>query len=169
MSDLRLLRGANILPDRLEWKNVARLSRSKFSEFPEMQMRSDDIVLAMDRPWISEGFKIARVTDSDLPSLLVQRVCRFRAKEGISPLFLYFVLKSKAFQEHCITTETLVPHISTVEIKSFKFEMPGSQALSIFDSQMQEIETLINATNVSLSKCKELYESLRDSAYKAEL
>jgi type I restriction enzyme S subunit len=41
----------------------------------------DDVVLAMDRPWIEAGLKFAYLSQDDLPCLLVQRVSRLRARK----------------------------------------------------------------------------------------
>src|SRR5262249_55848478 len=86
---VRLCRGANVLPGRIDWSDLVSWSSSRVAEVEEFALRADDIVIAMDRPWISEGFKVARIEKADLPALLVQRVARLRGKNDVSNSFLF--------------------------------------------------------------------------------
>ena len=43
--------------------------------------QENDIVMAMDRPWVNGGFKIARVDAIHLPALLIQRTACIRGKD----------------------------------------------------------------------------------------
>jgi type I restriction enzyme, S subunit len=135
----RLCRGINVLPDRIEWKQVARWPEIT-PELRSYQIDEDDILIAMDRPWIAEGFKIARVKPTDIPSLLVQRVARIRAGNQILPRILFEVLSSKAFATHCTPTETTVPHISPIEIREYEFELPYMKEQKKIDSILAGIE-----------------------------
>src|SRR5712691_5479063 len=74
----RLLRGDNIAQGILRWDGAKRWPRNATNDVAEYWLREGDIILAMDRPWIEAGLKYASVRDTDLPSLLVQRVARLR-------------------------------------------------------------------------------------------
>lgn len=73
---VRLCRGANVLPQEVDWSDVRHWPQERLSEFGGYSLECGDIVLAMDRPWISTGLKVARIAASDLPALLVQRAAR---------------------------------------------------------------------------------------------
>ena len=150
----RLCRGINVLPDRIEWKQVARWPEITL-ELRSYQIDEDDILIAMDRPWITEGFKIARVKPTDIPSLLVQRVARIRAGNQILPRILFEVLSSKAFATHCTPTETTVPHISPIEIREYEFELPCLKEQKRIDSILAEIEKSQAAMNQRANLLKE--------------
>jgi type I restriction enzyme S subunit len=150
----RLCRGINVLPDRIEWKQVARWPEIT-PELRSYQIDEDDILIAMDRPWITEGFKIARVKPIDIPSLLVQRVARIRAGNQILPRILFEVLSSKAFATHCTPTETTVPHISPIEIREYEFELPCLKEQKRIDSILAEIEKSQAAMNQRANLLKE--------------
>ncbi len=83
-------------------------------------------MLAMDRPWIEAGLKYAKISKSDLPCLLVQRVARIRAKNTLNQKFLKCIIGSLGFTEYVLSiqTGTAVPHISTNQIKQFQFLCP---------------------------------------------
>jgi type I restriction enzyme S subunit len=150
----RLCRGINVLPDRIEWKQVARWPEIT-PELRSYQIDEDDILIAMDRPWITEGFKIARVKPIDIPTLLVQRVARIRAGYQILPRILFEVLSSKAFATHCTPTETTVPHISPIEIREYEFELPCLKEQKRIDSILAGIEKSQAAMNQRANLLKE--------------
>ena len=81
--DIRLLRGDNIAQGRLRWDRAKHFPKARLGEVSRFQLSLGDVVIAMDRPWIGAGLKYSAVRAADLPSLLVQRVARLRAKDGL--------------------------------------------------------------------------------------
>ena len=75
---IRLLRGDNIDPGSLRWNNTKCLPKEKAENYKNLIVKKDEIILAMDRPLISSGLKLAMAKDSDVPCLLVQRMVRFQ-------------------------------------------------------------------------------------------
>src|SRR5690242_13256546 len=65
-SEIRLLRGDNIVQGRLRWEGVKRWPQEDANNFGKYFLQTDDVVLAMDRPWIEAGLKYAWITDHDL-------------------------------------------------------------------------------------------------------
>lgn len=124
--DIRLLRGDNIAQGVLRWDGVKRWPAHDHEAFARYDLSVDDVVLAMDRPWIDAGLKYARIRDSDLPALLVQRVARLRAKNSLDQTFLFYLIGSRAFTDHvkAITTGANVPHIAGRDIAAFRFTLP---------------------------------------------
>ena len=68
-STVRLCRGTNVMPGRVDWQDLACWPKAGIETLSSFVLQAGDIVMAMDRPWISEGFKIARITPSDCPAL----------------------------------------------------------------------------------------------------
>ncbi len=122
----RLLRGDNIGQGTLRWNGAKHWPSELAVEFERFEVREEDVILAMDRPWIEAGLKYAAVRSSDLPALLVQRVARLRGKPGLDTGFLRYLIGGPAFTEHvlAVQTGTAIPHISAAQIKSFEFQMP---------------------------------------------
>ena len=169
-SGVRLCRGANVLPGELDWSDVKFWSNdSKLAE--RYILQEGDIVLAMDRPWISTGLKVARVSHSDIPSYLVQRVARLRAIKGLSNEFIYFCIKHPYFMKHCVPkmTETTIPHISPLDIRSFPVLLPDATRVKHFS----KIALKVIQTESTLLKCTHdtdtLFNSLLQRAFKGEL
>lgn len=122
--DIKLIRGDNIAQGTLRWDGVKRWPIDKAEGLDNFLLKENDVLLAMDRPWIPAGLKFARVYSSDLPCLLVQRVACLRAKSGQDQNFIYSLLSTPAFSEYIqnVTTGTAVPHISVKQIKEFELE-----------------------------------------------
>ena len=110
----RLLRGDNIAQGVLRWDKAKRWPRELLDDYHSYWLRKDDVVIAMDRPWIEAGLKFASVRERDTPSLLVQRVARLRGTERISSHFLRYLIASQNFTNYVlgVQTGTAVPHIS---------------------------------------------------------
>ncbi|MGM7698347.1 restriction endonuclease subunit S [Microbacterium sp. A84] len=126
ISDVRLLRGDNVLPQKLRWEGVKRWSLDSSDALSRYALNVGDTVIAMDRTWIAAGAKVASVKESDLPCLLVQRVARLRAKHSLDQAFMHQLVSGHAFEEYVKSakTETAVPHISPRDIRGFRVLLP---------------------------------------------
>ena len=134
--DVLLLRGDNIGQGLLRWENAKRWSTEKTEGIEDYFLQEDDVVLAMDRPWIEAGLKFAYLSQDDLPCLLVQRVSRLRAKPKLNQTFLRYVIQGYEFTQYIIKTQTgtAVPHISGTQIKDFEFLIPPLTTLRTISS-----------------------------------
>lgn len=153
--DIKLIRGDNIAQGTLRWDGVKRWPVDKAEGLENFLLKENDVLLAMDRPWIPAGLKFARVYSSDLPCLLVQRVACLRAKSGQDQNFIYSLLSTPAFSEYIqnVTTGTAVPHISVKQIKEFELEKLSLETEKevgfiheIFESRIK----LLRETNATL-------------------
>ncbi|MCU6434619.1 restriction endonuclease subunit S [Undibacterium sp. Jales W-56] len=117
----RLLRGSNVGVNRLIWDDAITCywPVARRHEVSNYVLNAGDLVIAMDRPFIAEGFKIARIAESDLPALLLQRVGRFRLTGEITPEYLWAFLHSESFkwQLQRMQKGTDLPHISRFDIE----------------------------------------------------
>jgi type I restriction enzyme, S subunit len=113
-SGVRLLRGENIEPGQLRWTETRFFPNSRIQEFSELIVNAGEIIIAMDRPVISSGLKVARVKKADIPCLLVQRVARIKERKEISTNYVLYVIEQNRFINHCLgkQTGTQLPHIS---------------------------------------------------------
>lgn len=125
-SDVRLLRGANVGIGSLKWVDTVYWKLNEGDELSSYLMTEGQIVLGMDRPWISEGMRIARVTQDDMPCLLLQRVAAITSNAGLNDGYLYCLLASELFKAYVEPdlTGVSVPHISPEQILSFQIPVP---------------------------------------------
>ncbi len=166
---IRLCRGANVFPGYLDWGDVQHWSRSSPVD-DRYQLRREDVILAMDRPWISTGLKLAQVKEADLPAYLVQRVARIRPRdETLSAAYIYNVLRQPGFERHCRShmTETTVPHISPKDIRSFGVPVPEKRMLSKFTSLSRVLGETSN--RMESAESSSLAATLTQRAFRGEL
>jgi type I restriction enzyme S subunit len=166
---IALCRGINVGVGKLNWEDRVDWNKEDSLNLSRYLLEMNDIIVALDRPWIKEGFKISLVKNSDIPSLLVQRVSRIRAKSLSSQYLLFYLLSSLAFEKHAITTETTIPHISPKELKSFPIIQPPIELQNQFDSIVEKIEIIKEKENRKLKQLEDLHNSLMQKAFKGEI
>lgn len=153
------------MPDRIAWEDCKYWKSSKGLE--QYLLAEDDIVLAMDRPWISEGFKVAKLTSKDVPSLLIQRTARIRSTKMNSD-FVLSLLAAPAFAKQCKVTATTVPHISMGDIKDYEIiipPLPLQEQFAAFVRQSDKSKFVAHqlASNLNFSSCLETRNAIRNS------
>ena len=145
-SDVPLIKGENIAQGYIAWEKSRYWPIGEAEEYERFRLVAGDIVLAMDRPWVTAGLKWARLKPHDPPSLLVQRVARLRARPGLRQDFLTYVIGSAAFSKYVrnIMGGTNVPHISGGQIKAFKFPLPGENEQAAIASTLSAYDDLLD-------------------------
>jgi type I restriction enzyme S subunit len=126
-SGVRLLRNANVTPGEIRWSDVVYLPLEKSKGYGSYSIREGDVIISLDRPIISSGIKVARVTSLDSPSLLVQRVGRFLLDESLLDAdYLYVFLQTDRFKEAISGHEQSlgVPHISPGQVEAVETPLP---------------------------------------------
>lgn len=166
--DLKLCGGLIIMPWGIEWGKSNHWRRDMAVGLEKYFLKENDIVMAMDRPWISSGFKIAQIKKEDIPTILVQRTARIRAKK-INQMFLYYLYQSKGFEIHARPTETTVPHISPTDIKNYKLILPPITLQNQFAQIVENIEAQKALVKQSLQESEDLFNGLVQKAFGGEL
>lgn len=153
---LPIVGGYNLMQGFVQWEN------SKFWPSPEgyeqYLLKDEDIVIAMDRPWVGNGFKIATIPKADLPAILIQRTACIRCKD-IYTQFLYRLLDSEWFADHCQITGSLVPHISNKDILSYEIIVPPID----LQKQFADFVALTDKSKLVLQQLIEKQELLRSA------
>ena len=155
---IKICGGLIIMPLRIDWDSCKYWSSTK--GFEEYTLRENDIVMALDRPWISEGFKIAMVGAGELPALLIQRTARIRAID-INQHYLMHCFILGGFDNHCNVTGSLVPHISAKDIRSFPIMLPPIELQEQFATFVEQIDkSKVAVQNFILNR---LYQAIIES------
>jgi type I restriction enzyme S subunit len=99
-SGVRCLKIDNVGFGEVVWKTETFLPNNYISKYPELVLKEDDIVLALNRPIIDEKIKIGRVKKEDRPSILYQRVGKISLKnEGLNSRYLFFIFITEYFKQ----------------------------------------------------------------------
>ncbi len=144
-SDVPLIKGENVAQGYIAWDKSKFWPAKDTEGYERFGLGAGDIVLAMDRPWVTAGLKWARLKLHEPPSLLVQRVARLRAKSGLRQDYLTYVIASAQFSKYVrnIMGGTNVPHISGDQIKAFKFRLPGENEQAAIAGVLSAYDDLI--------------------------
>ena len=118
---IRIVGGYNLMQGYINWDDSKHWPAP--TGYEQYLLKEGDIVMAMDRPWTGSGFKMAFIDGDKLPAILIQRTACIRAKD-LANEFLYAMLNSSWFAEHCDVKGSLVPHISNKDINSFSVFVP---------------------------------------------
>ena len=129
--------GLIIMPQKIKWDECVHWS--SVEGFEDYLLNENDIVMALDRPWISGGFKIAKVDAEHLPALLIQRTARIRSID-INQDYLYYCFITGGFDKHSNVTGSLVPHISAKDIRSFEIMIPPVELQNQFADFVQQVD-----------------------------
>ena len=149
--------GLIIMPQRIEWESCVHWPTVQGYE--DYLLEDGDIVMALDRPWITEGFKVARVDGNHLPALLIQRTARIRALD-INQDYLYYCFINGGFDKHSNVTGSLVPHISAKDIRSFEIMVPPIDLQEEFSKFMKQVDKSKVAVQKALDETQTLFDSL---------
>ncbi|MGE6116259.1 restriction endonuclease subunit S [Aeromonas salmonicida] len=172
---VRLVRGDNIVQGELRWVGVKRWPINDAPKYSQFFLNENDVVLAMDRPWVAAGLKVAFITKSDLPSLQVQRTARLRAKSTIHWKYLFHMLRSPEYVSYLLDGQTGlgVPHISGKQILSFEFPLPPlNEQQSIvqrLDALWEDTQRLESLYQRKIEALDELTQSLLQQAFSGNL
>lgn len=173
--DIPLLRGANISPGSIRWDDIVYWPRERLNEVSSFSLCAGDVVLGMDRPWISSGIRVAEITELDAPALLLQRVCRVSPRKTLDKGFMKLLLTSRQFLAYFepIMTGVSVPHISPDQVNSFKFEYAArdeqtARATAAFRKR-DNITRLQGSTEESITRLREYRSALITAAVTGQI
>ncbi|MCI0723689.1 MAG: restriction endonuclease subunit S [Acidobacteria bacterium] len=172
---IRLLRGENVEPGSLRWLDTKHWPESKLVGFEHLLVQQGEIILAMDRPVISAGLKIARTTANDVPCLLVQRITRFKMVEPVLTAYLYFCLQNGDFIRHLShgLTGSDLPHITGTGVAEYTFGFPPFPEQQEIVRRAEALFALAERIEHRVQAATEQVESTRQSilarAFRGEL
>ena len=149
--------GLIIMPQKIDWSACKHWPQ--ITGYEDYILRPNDIVIALDRPWISNGFKIAMVDREHLPALLIQRTARIRTVD-INQHYLMQSLLLGRFDKHCNITGSLVPHISPKDIKSYSIMIPPIELQNQFASFIERVNQQKQTVQQSLEKLELMKKAL---------
>lgn len=149
--------GLIIMPQKIQWQDCRHWP--SVDGYEDYLLAEDDIVMALDRPWISEGFKIAQVDSTHLPALLIQRTARIRGID-VNQQYLFHCFVNGGFDKHSNVTGSLVPHISAKDIRSFEILLPPIKLQKQFAAFVKQVDKSKVAVQKALDEAQLLFDSL---------
>ena len=162
---VRLLRGINVGIGTFEWSDSAGYQADAITGLDRYQLEAGDVVMAMDRPWISSGLKCAVVDQSVAGNYLVQRVARLRPQRPGSAMFIFNCLQGNDFKSHCRITETTIPHISPKDFATYPVPTMSAEELSTFACVVSKVRSMTLRAIAAGDLADQLQSSLKDGFF----
>lgn len=172
---VRLLRGQNIEPGALRWTETKFYPEEKLTGLEGLFIAEGDIILAMDRPIVSAGLKLARARKRDLPCVLVQRVSRFKSFRGVTPDYLMLLLSDLSFSNYLLPNQTGsdIPHISGKQILNYHVTLPTTIEQTEIVRRVEQLfaftDQLETKIQTAQARVNHLTQSILAKAFRGEL
>lgn len=160
--DVPLVKGDNLHQGYIDWANAKRWPRDSAKDYEKYYLQPGDLVVAMDRPWVSSGLKWSYIRSTDPSSLLVQRVARIRGKRTLDQGFLRCLIGSKYFSEYVkpIVTGVNVPHISAKQIGRFYIPLPDIETQQKIAAILTAYDDLIENNRQRIALLEKMAEEI---------
>jgi type I restriction enzyme, S subunit len=172
---IRLVRNINIGHGSIVWGQVMRLPEDRRVGFERFELLEGDILISLDRPIISTGVKVARVSACDVPSLLLQRVGRVQFRnDKVLPDYFFAWLRSPMFINAIDPGRSNgVPHISPKDIERLSFSPPSlseqRHAVDYVRDVWGRVDALTRLQAETATELAALLPSVLDQAFRGEL
>jgi type I restriction enzyme S subunit len=161
---IRLVRNINVSHGHIEWDDVANLPDSMATEYDRFRLVEGDVVLTLDRPFISTGTKVARISATDLPALLLQRVGRFQLTTKIIAEYVYLWVCSPLFSQQIDPGRSNgVPHISSKQVEAASIFVPSIAEQRRIVAKVEELMTLCEALKARITDAAATQRHLADA------
>ena len=165
---VRLLQIANVTFGEIDWSTTAFLPQQYLSEYPKLQLRPGDLVMALNRPIIGTRVKFAVLRENDCPAILYQRVGKFTLKvESMIQPFLCGFMRTDFF---CHELKKRLagsdqPYINPGELQSLRVPIPPLTLQQRFAAMVAQHERLQAGQREALRQAEHLFQSLLHRAF----
>ena len=156
-SGIRVLRGENVSEGFLRWGSRTRHWNHPYDK--KYELNENDIVIGMDGSKVGKNY--IQITNSDLPLILHQRMCRLRLEDDYDPNFVSYHIGSYMFRYYINLSKTdpMIPDSTQKNIYDFKLPIPEIQEQQQFskylDHRTQQMDSLIEKTQQKIELLKE--------------
>ncbi|MFF5546521.1 restriction endonuclease subunit S [Streptomyces olivaceoviridis] len=162
----RLLRGINVSVDETSWDDTVSWDEDNTPAPQRFHLRDGDLVMGMDRPWISSGMRMTFISEKDLPALLLQRVACLRPKSAeVNMRYVYWSLRSSRFRQAVEgeLTGVSVPHLSGDQIGGFTFPLPPLSTQRDISDRLSAHSARIRSLRSTMNRQAELLDERRQA------
>lgn len=140
---INLIRGMNVKRGYLDLSNSLCMKWKSSEGLEKYLLENEDILIQMDGALIGKSY--AKIKETQLPALLVQRVTRARAipKKSNSD-FMYQTIQ-RDFLKYIILnkTDSAVPHLSLNDIREFPIRVPNLEEQKKIGEYFSNLDNLI--------------------------
>ena len=157
---INLIRGMNVKRGYLDLSDNLCMKWKSSEGLEKYLLEDEDILIQMDGALIGKSY--AKIKESQLPALLVQRVTRARAIPEVSNSDFMYQTIQRDFLKYIILnkTDSAVPHLSLNDIREFPIRVPNLEEQKKIGEYFSNLDNLIAFQQKELDGYKELKKGL---------
>ncbi len=164
----KLLRGINLGINTIRWKETVYIDTIS-EKIEDYRLEKGDVLLGMDRPWITGGTRAALFSGEE-DVYLVQRVLRFRSHGYMNNTFILLLLHSSLVNSiGGETTGISVPHISQSQVGSIAIPLPPLAEQKRIVAKIEELLPLIDRYEKAWNRLEAFNKRFPDDLQKSLL
>ena len=162
---INLIRGMNVKRGYLDLSNSLCMKWKSSEGLEKYLLENEDILIQMDGALIGKSY--AKIKETQLPALLVQRVTRARAiPEKSNSDFMYQTIQ-RDFLKYIILnkTDSAVPHLSLNDIREFPIRVPNLEEQKKIGEYFSNLDNLITLHQRELEKLQYIKKSMLEKMF----
>ena len=172
---VRLFQIANVTFGKTSWREIVYLPQRYISKYTNLNLKSGDLVLALNRPLLGDDLKIAILKNEDVPAILYQRVGKFEFFDSKNRDWLFYYFQTSDFI-NWLKKELKgvnIPFINQTKILKHVIPLPDykeqSQIIAIINSCFDQAQVLDDMVEQGLDKIERLKQSILKKAFEGKL
>jgi len=153
-----LVTGTDFVNGRIYWSTCHFVDEWRYSQDRNIQLQNGDVLLTKD----GTIGKVGYVENMQGPATLNSGVFVIRPiRQAFHPLFLFYVLASKAFDEFLskITAGSTITHLYQKDFITFEFSAPDLKEQIAIATALQDIDALLEAQNKLIAKNRDIKQA----------
>ena len=168
-SNFRIINGESLTKAGVDWAKAGYISESRYVESPEIMLKEGDILLSKDGTIGKIGYIDSLTTPTTVASGIF--VIRNIKPDIISTTFIYYLLKSRLFEEFIAarTEGSVIPHLYQKDFMQFEFPLPTSAEMTAFDNLTKPMFSLIISNLQENQRLSQLRDELLPRLMSGEL
>ena len=162
---INLIRGMNVKRGYLDLSNSLCMKWKSSEGLEKYLLENEDILIQMDGALIGKSY--AKIKETQLPALLVQRVTRARAiPEKSNSDFMYQTIQ-RDFLKYIILnkTDSAIPHLSLNDIREFPIRVPNLEEQKKIGEYFSNLDNLITLHQRKYNKLLNVKKSMLEKMF----
>ena len=162
---INLIRGMNVKRGYLDLSDSLCMKWKSSEGLEKYLLENEDILIQMDGALIGKSY--AKIKESQLPALLVQRVTRARAIPEVSNSDFMYQTIQRDFLKYIILnkTDSAVPHLSLKDIREFPIRVPNLEEQKKIGEYLSNLDNLITLHQRKLELLRNIKKSMLDKMF----
>lgn len=157
--DYYLVTGTDFIDGRVNWSYCNFVDRWRYDQDKNIQLRVSDVLLTKD----GTIGKVGYIEKLRTPATLNSGIFVIRPlQESFFPLFLFYILKSKIFDEFLsmITAGSTISHLYQKDFVTFEFLAPSVVEQATIASILSDMDTELATLEARRDKARQLKQGM---------